>query len=228
MTTNTILSKIRYRSRNIKTRYQDRFLRKLKGVIHIGANVGQERGLYARKFLKVIWIEPIPEVFQILNYNIQDYPEQRAFNYLITDEDYREYQFYQANNFGASSSILKLDRHKKIWPDVEYEKTINMRSVTLLTFCQKENINLSMYDGLVLDTQGSELMILKGAIPLLPYFKYIKTEAPDFDAYENCCKTDELSTFLKHYNFHEISRIKFAQKKGVGSYYDLLYKQINR
>jgi hypothetical protein len=42
------------------------YLRKVRGVIHVGANEGQERDLYAAFGLNVIWIEPIPEVFQVL------------------------------------------------------------------------------------------------------------------------------------------------------------------
>jgi hypothetical protein len=38
---------------------QSRFLRDVTGVIHVGANTGQERFLYRLFGLNVIWIEPI-------------------------------------------------------------------------------------------------------------------------------------------------------------------------
>jgi len=38
------------------------FLRNAKGVIHIGANDGEEKELYATYNLDVIWIEPIFDV----------------------------------------------------------------------------------------------------------------------------------------------------------------------
>jgi hypothetical protein len=40
------------------------FLRKVNGLIHIGANIGQERAIYAEYDLRVAWIEPIPDVFE--------------------------------------------------------------------------------------------------------------------------------------------------------------------
>ena len=50
-----VISKIR------RTLYpEDAFLRKVSGVIHVGANLGQERAHYARFRLDVVWIEPIP------------------------------------------------------------------------------------------------------------------------------------------------------------------------
>ena len=36
------------------------FLADARGVIHVGANVGQERDLYAAYRLPVVWIEPTP------------------------------------------------------------------------------------------------------------------------------------------------------------------------
>ena len=38
-------------------------LSQCRGVIHVGANSGQERKVYARLGLDVLWIEPIPGVF---------------------------------------------------------------------------------------------------------------------------------------------------------------------
>lgn len=220
-----ILKRVKSNTRNVLSSHPDKFLGKLKGVIHVGANVGQEKDLYERYNLNVIWIEPIPKVYKALRSKIKEYPKQKAYRHLITDKDASAYHFHVANNFGASSSILKLADHKQIWPEVEYEETILMESITLFTLCKTKNINISLYDGLIIDTQGSELMVLKGAIPLLPYFKFIKIEVPDFNSYKGCCKVDDISAFLTRYNFKEVSKHKFAYKKNVGSYYDIIFKQ---
>ena len=52
--------------RCFKTAEPDDFLRSCSGVIHVGANSGQERELYAQHGLNVVWIEPIPEVYTAL------------------------------------------------------------------------------------------------------------------------------------------------------------------
>ena len=51
---------------------KDLFLNQATGVIHIGANSGQERKLYARHDLDVLWIEPNPKVFKELQKNIDN------------------------------------------------------------------------------------------------------------------------------------------------------------
>jgi FkbM family methyltransferase len=205
-------------------RNPDRFLHGVSGVIHVGANTGQERDLYKKHRLRVLWIEPIPEVFQTLRSNLTGYPWQRALEYLITDKDGSEYTFRIANNGGLSSSIYDLKWHRDIWPEVKFHKTIALRSTTLKSLVQKEQINLDQYDALILDTQGSELLVLRGADEILDAFAFIKTEVPDFESYSGCCQLGDIDRFLKLHGFKEFSRQKFAERAEGGSYYDIVYK----
>lgn len=223
--TNTLKKAIERRIKFLLKKNPEKVFKKIKGIIHVGANTGQEIQLYKKYNLSVAWIEPIPEVFEALKSNIKDAPKQIALNGLVTDIDDKEYQFHLANNNGASSSILDLNLHKDIWPGIFFEKTIKLYSKTLPSLLEVNNINISEYDMLVLDTQGSELLVLKGAIPILKNFKYIKTEAPDFESYKGCCQVKDLSSFLLQYGFIEFSRCKFATHPKVGGYYDVIYKK---
>jgi FkbM family methyltransferase len=214
--------------KKIKSLFQknpDKLLKKVRGVIHVGANTGQEIQLYVKYGLSVVWIEPIPEVFETLKSNLTDISKQIALMGLVTDLDNIEYNFHIANNNGASSSILDLNLHNDIWPEVVYKKTIKLYSKTLPSLLKDNNINLSDYDMLVMDTQGSELLVLKGAISILRNFKYVKTEVPDFESYKNCCQLKDLNSFLTEHRFVEFSRHKFATHPEGGNYYDIIYKR---
>jgi FkbM family methyltransferase len=199
-------------------------LKKINGLIHVGANTGQEIKLYAKYKLSVIWIEPIPEIFEKLQKNLKDYPRQTALRCLVTDQDNAEYHFHLSNNNGASSSILDLNLHHDIWPEVTFEKTIKLYSKTLSTLLQENEINISNYQMLVIDTQGSELLVLTGAASILHNFTYIQTEVPDFEAYKDCCQLKDLQQFLGEYGYQEIFRRKFATHPGGGSYFDITFK----
>lgn len=203
----------------------DLFLKNVSGVIHIGANTGQEVDEYGQYALAVIWVEPIPEVFRALKKNIIKYPKQKAFKYLLLDSDDKDIEFKIANNNGQSSSIFDFGQHTKIWPDIYYTKTIHLKSSTLTNLVKREKIDIKKYQALVLDTQGSELLILKGASELLKNFRYIKTEAPDFESYLGCCLIQDISNFLIGFGFNEIIRSKQAGRKGVGTYYDVVYER---
>jgi FkbM family methyltransferase len=199
--------------------------RRVTGVIHVGGNTGQEIELYDKHGLSVVWIEPIPEIFEILKSNLAGFPRQIAIKNLVTDVDNVEYQFHLANNNGASSSIFDLELHQDIWPEIAYEKTIAIRSKSLPAVLKENNIYKEQYDMLVMDTQGSELLVLKGAIPILQGFTYIKTEVPDFESYKDCCQLKDLESFMHQNGFREYSRHQFAKHPGGGSYYDITYKK---
>lgn len=197
--------------------------KKSKGVIHVGANTGQEISFYARFKLPVVWIEPIPEIFEKLQSNLSDFPDQIAIQGLVTDLDDTAFNFHVASNNGASSSILELNLHQDIWPEVTYKESIQIASKTLPTLLREYNIDLMHYDILVMDTQGSELLILKGAVSILSHFKYIKTEVPDFESYKGCCQLKDLESFLSVNGFKELNRQRFASHPNGGNYYDIIY-----
>lgn len=208
-----------------RTKPETSFLSNARGVIHVGANVGQERLLYDEFNFDVLWVEPIPAVFEVLVSNIASLPKQRALNCLVTAEDDKEYLFHISNNNGESSSILGLSKHKEIWPQVSYTETICLQGMTLATLIKRNRIDLARFDTLVLDTQGSEYDVLRGAINVLDSFRVIKVEVPDFEAYEGCCQLGELSEFMSTNGFREIRRLPFSHKEGVGTYFNVLYRR---
>src|SRR5258706_14301542 len=85
----------------------DSFLCRVPGVVHVGANSGQERDVYRDLGLRVLWIEAINEVFDEFVRNIAGHTKQKSLCELLTDRDGAEYQFNIANNNGASSSIYQ-------------------------------------------------------------------------------------------------------------------------
>jgi FkbM family methyltransferase len=204
----------------------DQFLKEVRGVVHVGANTGQERGIYDKLGLEVIWIEPIPEVFAKLQDNLSSFPRQRAIRSLVTDKDDEENELHVSSNDGLSSSILDLKDHKDIWPEVTYARTIRIKSTTLTSLFAREGIDASKYQALIMDTQGTELLVLRGGLPLLKGFRYIKTEVPDFSAYAGCCLLSDIEAFMEQHEYSEISRTKFAERPQGGAYYDVVYKNL--
>ncbi len=203
----------------------DAYLDDVRGVIHVGANLGQERKIYAKRDLPVVWIEPIPEVFEQLERNIAPYPKQRALRALITERPGERHELNVASNKGGSSSILPLERHTDMWPEVRYERKIALESDSLPSLLQRHGLLIADYDFLTLDTQGSELLVLRGAEPLLPRFRYIKTEVADFELYAGGVQLPELSAFLAAHGFVEHSRYRFATRPDIGSCYDIVYRR---
>jgi hypothetical protein len=89
----------------------DSFFRRVPGVVHVGANSGQERDLYRDLGLRVLWIEAINEVFDELVRNIAGHPKQKSLCALLTDRDGAEYQFHIASNSVFNLSIRRVSRY---------------------------------------------------------------------------------------------------------------------
>ena len=223
-----IVGKNLYTRLRIGSRAEHSFLGKVRGVIHVGANAGQERELYGAFGLDVIWIEPIPEVFERLQANISQFPKQRAFRYLVTDQVGKEHELHIADNSGASSSIFDFDKHVEMYPHIAYKGSITMRGTTLGSILTFEKVDIQQYDAVVLDTQGSELNILNSAEALLPNFRFVKVEVPDFESYKGCCQIAELSAFMFSQGFRERSRHPITHAPGIGTYFDVVYERNRR
>lgn len=204
----------------------DAWLKKVSGVIHVGANTGQERHIYRRYALDVLWIEPIPSIFKVLQSNIAQYPEQTAIQALLLEHAGQEVELYIANNQGASSSIYQLAQHRDIWPEVVYESTclINSNTLDRVLLDKLPEMQALQYDALVLDTQGSELLVLKGAERFLSRCRYIQTEAADFESYQGGCTLAELDTYLTSLSFKRVTQRQFAKHPVTGAYFDVLYR----
>ncbi len=204
---------------------EDFFLRHASGIVHVGANVGQECDRYAEYGLNVLWIEPNPKIFQILTKAVQYYPRQTALSYLVADVDNKDCSLHVSSNYGASSSIFEFAAHKDIWPEVKFTEEIPMKTIKLSSMVAREKVDMGLYDALVMDTQGSELLVLQGANDLLSRFKFIKTEAADFEVYKGCCTVRDIDTFLMPRSFRVVSKKPSKTKTRTGSWYDLIYSR---
>lgn len=228
LTSKKWLKFVRTPSRFMEKQKDKKLLRSISGLVHVGANRGQEIEKYAKFDLDVLWVEPIPEVFEQLKNNLKGHKKQKAIQALITDIDDKKYQFHIANNNGASSSIFDLKEHKEIWPSVHMSKTISLKSTTLSTLFEREQLDLANYQGLVMDTQGSELLVLQGAQPLLQHFKFIKTEVADFEIYKGGCQLIDIEQFMLSNGFEEHHRRNFARpSKTGGQCYNISYVNKN-
>ena len=143
----------------------------------------------------------------------------------MTDQIGKSHKFHVSSNAGASSSIYEFALHRDIWPEVTFTHDIDIISSTLDQVMIDKNIDPKSMNALVMDTQGSELLVLKGAGKVLEQVRYIKTEAADFESYVGCTTVVELSDYLSRRGFELIAQEPFADHPAGGRYYELLYKR---
>jgi FkbM family methyltransferase len=202
-----------------------RYLNYAKGVIHVGANWGQEKDIYSYFNINVIWVEPIPEIFNKLKENIHRYPNQQAYQELVSEIDGQEVDFNVSTHDGTASSILDFQDHELLWPEISFEQKIRLKSITLPSLLKKYNVDISVYDFLVLDVQGAELLVLKGAQSILQQFRYIQLEAADFIMYRENATIKQISDLLSQIGFEEIARHTLAGEEVGKKCFEIFYKK---
>jgi FkbM family methyltransferase len=203
----------------------DPFLSECRSIIHVGANRGEERIAYASHDLSVLWVEALPHVFRELRNNLSDFPKQTAVEALVTDQEGNTCDFKVSDHGGVSSSIFEFGGHAELWPDVKMTNTIQLVSTTLARLIKDANRSPNEFDALIMDVQGAELLVLKGAGELLEHVRFIEAEASDFEAYIGACTLDSLSAFLAQKGFRIRRKERFASKRAVGSYFNVLYEK---
>lgn len=201
----------------------DDFLSEINGLIHVGANTGQERAVYDSHDLDVLWLEPLQEVYRKLQVNIRPYPKQQAMCCLVTDRDDVPTRFNIASNTGESSSILDMALHRDIWPTVGFVGARTLTSITLDSLLSRAAVSADAYQALVIDTQGAELLVLRGARNTLAAMRYVKLEAADFESYVGGATLEQLTRYLQAQGFREMLRHPFARHPSGGRYFDVLF-----
>lgn len=172
------------------------------GVLHVGANVGEEAPVYAALGIpKVVWIEGNPDLMETLYANTSKFPGSIAYNFLAGEER-KTATLHISNNAGQSSSILELGTHKIAHPDVHYigDKEVEMYRID-------EALGSGELDGLDflnLDIQGAELLALRGMGSLLSQFKWVYTEVNKNEVYVGCATLDSMDLFMTANGFRRV------------------------
>jgi FkbM family methyltransferase len=189
--------------------------KEIKRVLHVGADRGGELPQYKDMGVEeVIFIEANPEVYSELleNIDIMNISEVKtlAFNELISDEDDVETEFnlyygWDAGHLVGNKGMSSILKAKKSWWGSEcYRGTINLKSITLDTFLERNDLGFE-FDLLNMDTQGAELMICSGAKKLLESVSYINSEVTFYNPqYQNNPLFEEIYDYLKEYGFSHV------------------------
>lgn len=137
--------------------------RKPRKILHIGANRG-EAGLYGRHGIEGYHVEAIPQIFEILKARCAKTTNQTAILACL-DDDVRTVEFNVSSNF-ASSSLLGLGRHAVAYPEITYGERLKLRTETVDGLIAAGVVPGDI-DFAVLDVQGAELKVLRGAATFL-------------------------------------------------------------
>ena len=183
---------------------EHQLLEACKGIIHVGAGLGEERFLYQQLGKMTLWIEAIPEVALKLANNIAGMENMTSLQALLWSQANETKKFHIANR-SDSSSILEFNQ-TDLTHGLRMERAIELNTSTLDSVLlrspqsfPKERLHL------VIDTQGTELEVLKGSSATLSKSSSLKVEVSNFYVYEGGALVEEIDEFLEGFGFTRIT-----------------------
>jgi len=189
----------------------------LTRLVHVGAHLGRERHRYeALGYRRILWVEGSQAVHARLAESLAEHVAGRAAAgqpavehlsacALLTDRDGDEMPLREFSNDGMSSSIFAAtDTLKARWPELHETgrlQTTRTRALDALL----DELDFGAVDTLVVDVQGAELLVLKGAPRTLAQVKAVVSEVSTQPFYEGGVLLPDLSRFLQDQGFVPMS-----------------------
>jgi len=178
----------------------------IKKILHIGAHTGEEAEAYYRGgCTDIIWFEANDTLFPELSLHIEQFKmNQQVYNIALWEKN-EELIFKVTNNF-QSSSFFDLEAHTKYYPHI---KVVEEKLITAYRLDHIDNLNFYDFEFINIDTQGSELAILKGMGDLIlnSSITGIYLEVNKETLYSNIPLIDDVDKFLGLLGFaREITR----------------------
>ena len=174
----------------------------VKGVIHIGAHIGQEYQDYNDCFfpdVPIHWFEPQNDIYEILVDNLKGRKNNHFYNFGLGSSNSKLKIWRETENNGQSASFSQPEKHIEIYPHIKFEESEELEIRTLDSF-EIKNANV-----LVIDVQGFEMEVLKGAIETLDGIDHIFCEINSDKLYRDSPTVDDLNSILipKGFNLKE-------------------------
>lgn len=201
----------------------EKYNAKFKGCLQIGAHHAEENSTLIGMGIKnIIYIEPCFDSYltmfkkitgvehtnvykeDLFKYPVKwvsDNSETFIFFRCACGEVEGQFDMYVSrDNQGQSNSLLKPNLHIFQHPEVRFNEMETVQVIPL----DKLKFNREDYNLLMMDVQGAEGMVLKGAKETLPFIDYIYTECNRDETYSGNMQIDEMDEFLGEFGFERV------------------------
>ncbi|MCG8442360.1 MAG: FkbM family methyltransferase [Caulobacterales bacterium] len=190
----------------------------MRGVLHVGANRGQEYADYAAATAgPILYVEAIPELAADLATRLDPARPHRVVTAVCAARTGDEVTFNVSSNDGLSSSLYPFSRHAEAYPTITYERSFKARTTSLddLLAAAPDAAALNV---LCLDVQGAERDVLEGAAKALERFDAVYAEIAETPLYEGGCTFADVHALLTAAGFH-LRDLAMSQKLWGNAFY---------
>lgn len=189
----------------------------LQRLVHVGAHMAQERHRYEMLgYSRILWVEGARAVHDRLALSLSQHVAARAAQglpaiehltecALLTDREDDEVVLREFSNDGMSSSIFAATETLRArWPDL-HETGRHQQTRTRTLDGLLDDLRFGPVDTLVVDVQGAELLVLRGAMRTLSTVKAVISEVSTQPLYAGGVLYRELADFMQAQGFLPMS-----------------------
>ena len=181
--------------------YMKNFLPENPTIVEAGAHKGKDTIKLSKTWPKgfIHAFEPVPELYTQLLKATRKRQNVTCYPLALSDNSGKSRIFISGGISDGSSSLLKPQEHITIFPDVTFDEFIDVETITLDEWAQKNSIR--KIDLLWLDLQGMELNVLKSGTEVLKNVKVLYTEVSLVETYKNAPLYPEFRQWLEEKGF---------------------------
>jgi len=168
-------------------------------IFEIGCADGKDTQEFLKTFkdIKIYCFEPEPTNIDIVKKTIK-HGSHFLFEGVISDKNgeliFNRSRTDDPSKLRYSGSIKEPKEHLNEWPNIKFDETIKIKSITLDKFCEDNDI--TEIDFIWADVQGAEKELISGAKNILKNVKYLYTEYSNKEYYYGQSNLNELKTIL--------------------------------
>lgn len=175
----------------------------IKGIIHVGAHHGEEYDDYKQAGVNdIVLVECSKPALEVLTRRFAGNKDVTIYGWAFGEQNKTGVPLYvETANSGQSNSLLEPLKHLEDFPSIVFtgQELVNIRMMDDFPRLRKGTHNF-----LNIDTQGSELDVIKGGIQTLGHIDYVYTEINRAEMYKDCAMINEMDDFLSDYGFQRV------------------------
>jgi FkbM family methyltransferase len=184
----------------------------LKTVVHVGAHLGEEVDAYRRHGARrILLIEANPSSCTALRETFGDDSGVEVIHAAVTDHHGTARLLLHMNARGEteSASLLRMKRLGEIVSTLRTEGSVDVPALTLDRLLEEAQANASEIGLLVVDVQGAELSVLRGAPRTLSAVDAVLIEVALVELYEGAGREEEVEALFIEAGFRVLSGLDY-------------------
>jgi FkbM family methyltransferase len=175
-----------------------------RGVLHVGAHEGRETPHYQELGMEpIVLVEANPAVYQRLIQGVGGQPGVITVQRAISDRA-GQVELHLAS-FDQSSSLLPMDKHAEVYPDIRPAGTVSVQASRLDELVAELNLHPRQFALLHIDVQGAERLVLSGAEAVLGAVEAVSIEVNFAELYRGCAQIEVIEALLGTYGFRRVA-----------------------